>query len=189
MNSTIILIVALAALVAVLVVLVIVLIIVRTSASIPKYRKTDVGFNGGVDVNNGMISSSHNQLQLADKIKGTILLTIDGEIAGVNPANNMCTLSLLRIADNAIFNVNIADRVVLGRIQLTDAANYCCVTTLSDVSKYHCCLWRRGDGVIMICDNNSTNHTFVNENIIEKDTEIHTGDVIRLGARCRLKVL
>lgn len=189
MNTKAIIIAAIIALVIIIIALIAALIIVNKRHSIPRYRKKDVDFSGGVDVDNGMISSAHNQLQLADKIKGTILLTIDGQIAGVNPSASSYTISLLRIADNAVFNIDVSERVILGRIQLPDPHGYCCVSTLADVSKYHCYLWRRNDGAVMVCDNNSTNHTFVNEMMIETDTEIRTGDVIRLGNKCRLKVI
>lgn len=189
MNVITILIASLIALCIILIALIVVYIIIKKRRDVPRYMKRDIGFSGGVDVKNGMVSSAQNELQLANKIKGTIVLNIDGQIAGVNPSSHFYMISLLRIADNVIFRIDISEKVTLGRIQIDNPHGYCCVSTLSDVSKYHCCIWRRNDGAIMICDNNSTNHTFVNNIMIEAEAEIHTGDVIRLGNRCNLKVL
>ena len=174
MNVIVILIASLIALCIILIALIVVYIIIKKRHNVPRYMKRDIGFSGGVDVKNGMVSSAQNELQLANKIKGTIVLNM---------------LSLLRIADNVIFRIDISEKVTLGRIQINDPHRYCCVSTLSDVSKYHCSIWRRNDGAIMICDNNSTNHTFLNNVMIEAEAELHTGDVIRLGNRCNLKVL
>ncbi len=162
-------------------------IILTRSSSVPKYRKKNVDFDGGADISSGHIVSSSNQL--TNKIKGTILISVDGEIEGINNAPNSFFVTIRRVEDGAVFNTNIADRVILGRYQTPVPHGVCCVSANRDVSKFHCCLRRREDGAVMISDNNSTNHTYVNGHRIEADTVLNRGDVIRLGSKCELQML
>lgn len=142
-------------------------------------------FNGGADISSGHIVSSQNQLQLTNRIKGTILISVDGEIQGINNAPNSFFITIRRVDDGATFNADIANRVILGRYQSPVPYGVCCVSANRDVSKFHCCLWRRNDGAVMISDNNSTNHTYINGHRIEADTVLNRGDIIHLGANCK----
>lgn len=164
-------------------------IILTHSSSVPKYHKKNVDFDGGADISSGHIVSSSNQLQLTNRIKGTILISVDGEVQGVNNAPNSFFISIRRVDDGALFNANLADRVILGRYQSPVPYGVCCVSANRDVSKFHCCLHRRNDGAVMISDNNSTNHTYVNGHRIEADTVLNRGDIIRLGSKCELQML
>lgn len=164
-------------------------IILTRSSSVPKYHRKNVDFDGGADISSGHIVSSSNQLQLTNKIKGTILISVDGEIQGVNNAPNSFFITIRRVEDGALFNANLADRVILGRIQMPVPNGVCCVSANRDVSKFHCCLRRREDGAVIISDNNSTNHTYVNNHRIEADTILRPGDIIRLGSKCELQML
>lgn len=163
--------------------------IILTRSSVPKYRKKNVDFDGGADINSGHIVSSQNQLQLTNKIKGTILISVDGEIQGVNNAPNSFFITIRRVEDGVLFNADLADKVILGRYQSPVPYGVCCVTANRDVSKFHCCLRRRTDGAVIISDNNSTNHTYVNGHRIEADTVLNRGDIIRLGSKCELQML
>lgn len=187
MNSTV-LIICLIILLLLIAVLLAAIIFTRSS-SIPKYRKKNVDFNGGADISSGHIVSSQNQLQLTNKIKGTILISVDGEIQGVNNAPNSFFVTIRRVEDGATFNADIANRVILGRYQSPVPYGVCCISANRDVSKFHCCLWRRNDGAVMISDNNSTNHTYINGHRIEADTVLNRGDIIRLGSKCELQML
>lgn len=164
-------------------------VILTSSSSVPKYHKKNVDFDGGADISSGHIVSSQNQLQLTNKIKGTILISVDGEIQGINNAPNSFFVTIRRVEDGAMFSTNIADRVILGRYQSPAPYGVCCISPNRDVSKFHCCLWRRNDGAVMISDNNSTNHTYVNGHRIEADTVLNCGDIIRLGSKCELQIM
>ncbi len=189
MSTNTILIICFAALIVVLLVLLIAFIVVSRRNSIPKEHRRDITFTDGADVSNGMMNVSRTGAGFNRKLQGTILISVDGTVTGINDSRRNSVMQIRRLQDNVVFDLVMTGDVTLGRIQNSFIEGYYCVTDSSDVSKYHCSLKRNDDGSVLITDLNSTNHTYVNGIRIEGTSVLRRGDVFRMGHHCDFMLL
>lgn len=91
--------------------------------------------------------------------------------------NTSWHLQLKDINNNRIFEKTFLDEVIIGR----DAQlNNIVINYDTSVSKRHCRIFIR-DNCVNIEDLHASNHTYVNEIVVDKEVVLHTGDIIRLG--------
>jgi|GEM_PF-2248198 len=97
--------------------------------------------------------------------------------------NTSWYLQLKDINNNRIFEKSFTDEVIIGR----DAQpNNIVINYDTSVSKSHCRIFVR-DSRVTVEDLQSANHTYINEIIVNKDTDLVSGDIIKLG-RVKLEV-
>jgi len=80
-------------------------------------------------------------------------------------------------SNNKIYDKSLDDILTIGR---NKDKNVIAIYNEPTVSGQHCKIYLEG-AEVFIEDNNSSNHTFVNGNKIDKPTVLRTGDIITLG--------
>ncbi|HRR76042.1 MAG TPA: FHA domain-containing protein [Ruminococcus sp.] len=99
-------------------------------------------------------------------------------------------IKIKRLEDNAVFDIDLSrGPVTLGRLSSCTDRNYYCVSSMADVSKRHCTLTIGSNGRVIITDNGSTNHTYVNGRRTDGVAVMSSGDRFSLGQTCEFIIL
>lgn len=88
---------------------------------------------------------------------------------------NMC---LIDMESQNSYSINVSSNIVLGSGTFSDTGGVCICAY--GISREHCCLYL-DNGILMVRDLNSTNHTYVNGNMVMGDVTLHDGDILQLG--------
>lgn len=138
------------------------------------------------------ISDSSAEPKAPEKPRQPEIMDIPLSQAPVQPAPQpqITVIRIRRREDNVVFNIDLSSGpVTLGRLSGCTDKDYCCVTSMSDVSKRHCTIRSSGSGRVLITDNDSTNHTYVNGRRSDGTASIGPGDVFSLGQHCEFVLL
>lgn len=159
----------------ILAILVLTLVYKRTHK---KPFKNDVHFSGGVNIETGQISSDNNYFKgETDDWKKTVVANsnyIDTSLTGG---------SIINLSDNSIYKVVFSNGIIIGR---ENGENVYLVND-KRVSKRHCEFYVK-KGKLFVNDLNSSNHTFLNDQMVVSPIECVSGDVLRVG-NTRLKII
>lgn len=164
-----------------LIIVISVFILFITGALITIIRKSSVGsgghpvhIKGGADIELGFIVDEKNYFKgLLDDRCDTVLIDMNNK----NNSDAPLKVTLKNMNDMSITTLLIKDSAVIGRID-SDGSTY--VIEDTSVSKKHCVLYLYS-GSLFIRDLNSTNHTYVNDQRITKDTVLRDGDRLKVG--------
>lgn len=150
-------------------------VLIRIHSGLPRKRRKSVDFNNGADLVSGKIDSSTSSSMFGfNDERGTVVVNINIK------SRNVVQIRLRSLWDGSIYTIAVRDSVVLGRLAGPYGSQQYCVSDLPSVSKNHCIITENG-GLLYIKDNNSTNHTYLNNRCISGYSQLKNGDVIRLG--------
>ena len=121
---------------------------------------------------------------------GRIDIPLPQAPAQPEPQPQKAVIRIRRREDNVVFTIDLSSGpVTLGRLSGCTDKDYCCVTSMADVSKRHCTIQNGGSGRVLITDNGSTNHTYVNGRRSDGTAVICSGDVFSLGQSCEFTLI
>lgn len=159
-----------AAIVLIIIVFIIVIVIIVNSGK-QKYKfRSEVHFSDGANIETGQISSDKNYFKgLGLDQRDTILLTDD--------CSKRKTVFLTDQGSKAVYKFYISNRIVLGRNKDVDVVS---IENDNMISHRHCELFIY-EGKIYIKDLDSSNHTYLNGNMVIHSTACKNGDIIKIG--------
>jgi hypothetical protein len=102
-----------------------------------------------------------------------------------SPNKPVLRISLKDLNNGRVFEKNMETEIVIGRVQNMAEGNKIVLDYDTSVSKNHCRIFLQS-GNFYIEDLKSSNHTFLNDNIITGICQIRSGDVLGVG-RLKLK--
>ncbi len=189
MNTTVVVIILVALLVSLLVIFAVLMWYInnkeeRQIKNIPHYRH-DVIVSGGVDIVTGQMT--HNDHLYFNGMKETQNETICIGMSGAMSRQHNSGHSI-RLTDQAAGNTytaSFSNEVIIGR---NPKQNTGAVIVLKDssVSGVHCRVYHSA-GSFYIQDLGSSNHTYLNGNMVTTALPVNNGDTVRIGA-CKYKV-
>lgn len=151
-------------------ILIIVIAVLFKSKNKNNYRN-DVHISGGVDIT-GQITSDNNYFKgMSNELRDTIV------VGGVK--QNSVHISLINMSseNQKTYEINLTDKIIIGR---NKANGILTIDNDSMISHQHCALYLK-NGNVYIEDLNSSNHTFLNDDIVLKPERCYDGDLIRVG--------
>lgn len=134
--------------------------------------RNDVHISGGVDIYTGQITSDNNYFKgMSNELRDTIV------VGGVK--QNSVHISLINMSseNQKTYEINLTDKIIIGR---NKANGILTIDNDSMISHQHCALYLK-NGNVYIEDLNSSNHTFLNDDIVLKPERCYDGDLIRVG--------
>lgn len=150
-------------------------VLMKMRSDLPKNRRKSVDFSNGADPVSGRIDGGANSSRFGfNDDRGTVVVNINIK------DRNTVQVRLRSRSDGSVYTIAVRDSVVLGRLAGPYGSQQYCVSDLPTVSKSHCIITENG-GQLYIKDNNSTNHTFLNDRYISGYSQLKNGDIIRLG--------
>lgn len=152
-----------------LIVIVVIAAVIALISIKPKSKGTsDIHFLDGADVKSGRLSADNNYFKgFSGSLKDTVVIN-----ENFNRASGR-VISIKNISGGSIKRIAVAGELTMGR-----EAEY----TVYDksASRMHCKIIS-ADGKLFLADLNSSNHTYLNGNIISDTVSLSPGDVIRIG--------
>lgn len=147
---------------------------------VPENRRKNISFKKGVNVKTKRQQADRDIEKLID-YPDTVV------IRGNDDRCRYISVVLRCEKSGQVHNIKIYDHVVLGRSTLS-SRHYYHITDQPTVSKQHCKLFVQNNAVYIV-DVGSTHHTYVNGNIVYKNTRIKRGDMIGLGKNAKYIVI
>lgn len=161
------------------------MILLRPSDLLPKNRRKGAHFSGGAQsvdgrITNEMLGSSYKFMP--EDRAGTVVVNVN-----IGKQNPLPILRIRNTLDGSCFDIQVNGSAVLGRHIQNTSGNFWGVSDDGTVSRSHCTVAVAG-GQMYITDNNSSNHTYLNNAELSGSAVIHTGDRIRLGKTAEFDV-
>jgi hypothetical protein len=151
-----------------------------------KVKKPDIIISGGKNVSNQEYSSNIGRsfVSAGDELDKTVVLhqdeTIFDRTIMLMPENSLWSIKLKDIRNNRIFVKELGNELILGRVGNGTDQSRIVIDYETSVSKRHCRIYIKNKDVY-IMDMGSSNHTFVNDQMIEDEHLLKDGDVIGIG--------
>lgn len=165
-----------AAIILIIIIFIIVIVIIVNSGKQKYNFRSEVHFSDGANIETGQISSDKNYFKgLSHNQRDTILLTDD--------FSKRKTILLTDLNSKAVYKFYISNRMALGRNKDVDVVQ---IENDNTISRKHCELFIFKDQ-IYIRDLNSSNHTYLNGNVILHSTVCKSEDIIKIG-HTKLKI-
>ena len=188
MNMTVVVIIIVALLVSLLVIFAVLMWYLnnreeRQIKSIPHYRH-DVIVSGGVDIVTGQVN--HNDHRYFNGMKetqnDTICIGMSGAMSGRYQGHNIMLTD--KVTGNT-YTASFTNEVVIGRNPRQESRPVIIIKD-SSVSGVHCRVYH-SQGSFYIQDLGSSNHTYLNGNMVNTALPVNNGDTVRIGS-CKYKI-
>lgn len=157
---------------AILLILCIVIAIFTITSKRRANFRNDVHITGGADIETGQITADNNYFKgITDDFSKTVVVGCDFR------DNSAIKATIHNLENDKYYNVNISGSLFIGRAEQGGA-----FTVAGDnlISKQHCRLFV-SENTLFLCDNQSLNHTYLNERLITNPVKCHSNDIIRIG--------
>ena len=157
---------------AVFAVIAVVFIVKATSSA---KSRSDIHISGGANIDSGYLSDDNNYFKGGyNEVGETVVMNVNYK----KQETQVVTIKLTNLKTHAVYTLNISQPIVVGRAPGSGQFE---IKDDRAVSKMHCrfYLYR---GYVYVQDLNSSNHTYVNSNIIDSPYKLNTNDVIKVGS-------
>jgi pSer/pThr/pTyr-binding forkhead associated (FHA) protein len=149
-----------------------VILICRSSKNIKHH--SEIHFSGGANIDTGQISSDNNYF------KGITVDTDNTYIAANNfkaKENYPQFITIFNLNDLTQTKIEIYEQLFIGRAVGNEIFT---IKNDNTVSKIHCKIFK-SNGQLYVCDLNSSNHTYLNDTMVQSEVVCKCNDVLKIG--------